>query len=422
MGNLLAERHNHFWHDYKVVVAAGTSAGIGLEALPPVRKAIGSGFETKTITLSCGKLTTGVTVAQWSSILMLRNLKSPETYFQAAFRVQSPWSIKNPNGDNPNEEEILKPVCFVFDFAPTRALRQLSEYGIGLSPNEPNPENAVKDLVSFLPVLAFDGANMMQIDAGGILDIAMAGTSATLLARKWESALLVNVDNDTLRRIMDNPEAMAAVERIEGWRSLGDNIIETIINKSEKVKELKNKAKDKDLSAKEKMELTAEEKEYKSNRKLVQAKLIKFATRIPAFMYLTDFRENTLRDVITKLEPDLFLAVRVLSPVRTFWKKATLINVECHPGRLVAGPEHLSRHWFDRACLASSRTTPDGRRPRTARSSKTSSAARRSSSTRATPITTGASTAGLASSPTMTRLPDCVRPCRYRWRGCAAIR
>lgn len=313
MANLLAEKHNVFWREYTVVVAAGASAGIGLDALPPVRKAIGSGFDTKTITLSCGKLTTGVTVAQWSSILMLRNLKSPETYFQAAFRVQSPWSIKNPNGDNPNEEEILKPVCFVFDFAPTRALRQLSEYGIGLSPNEPNPENAVKDLVSFLPVLAYDGANMTQIDAGGILDIAMAGTSATLLARKWESALLVNVDNATLRRIMDNPEAMAAVERIEGWRTLGDNIIETIINKSEKVKELKNKAKEGDLTSKEKKELSDEEKEYKSKRKLVQEKLIKFATRIPAFMYLTDFRENTLRDVITKLEPELFLAVTGLT-------------------------------------------------------------------------------------------------------------
>ena len=313
MANLLAEKHNTFWRDYQVVVAAGATAGIGLEALPPVRRAIGSGFETKTITLSCGKLTTGVTVPQWSSILMLRNLQSPETYFQAAFRVQSPWSIKNPHGDDPNEEEILKPVCFVFDFAPTRALRQLSEYGIGLSPNEPNPENAVKELVSFLPVLAYDGANMTQIDAGGILDIAMAGTSATLLARKWESALLVNVDNDTLRRIMENPEAMAAVERIEGWRALGDNIIETIINKSEKVKGLKNKAKDNDLSVKEKKELSAEEKEYKSKRRLVQEKLIKFATRIPAFMYLTDFRENTLQDVITKLEPDLFLAVTGLT-------------------------------------------------------------------------------------------------------------
>ena len=313
MANLLAEKQNIFWHDYDALVAAGVSAGIGLDALPPVRKAIGSGFDTKTITLSCGKLTTGITVPQWSSILMLRNLKSPETYFQAAFRVQSQWSIKNPNGDDPNEEEILKPVCFVFDFAPTRALRQISEYGIGLSPGEQNPESAVKDLVSFLPVLAYDGANMTQIDAGGILDIAMAGTSATLLARKWESALLVNVDNDTLRRILDNPEAMAAVERIEGWRALGDNIIETIVNKSESVKDLKDKAKDKDLSAKEKKQLTDEEKEYKSKRKLVQEKLIKFATRIPAFMYLTDFRENTLQDVITKIEPDLFQIVTGLT-------------------------------------------------------------------------------------------------------------
>ena len=313
MANLMAAKHNIFWHEYVRVVAAGTSAGIGLEALPPVREAIGSGFESKTITLSCGKLTTGVTVSQWSSILMLRNLKSPESYFQAAFRVQSPWSIQNPNGDNPNEEEILKPVCYVFDFAPTRALRQLSEYGLGLSPNEPNPENAVRDLVSFLPVLAYDGANMTQVDAGGILDIAMSGTSATLLARKWESALLVNVDNDTLRRVLENPKAIAAVERIEGWRSLGDNIIEMIINKSEKVRGLKNKAKKGDLTAKQEKQLTEEEKEYKTKRKLVQEKLIKFATRIPAFMYLTDFRENTLQDVITKLEPELFLAVTGLS-------------------------------------------------------------------------------------------------------------
>lgn len=313
MANLLTEQYNVFWHDYEVIVAAGTSAGIGLEALKPVRDAIGGGFETKTIVLSCGKLTTGVTVPQWSSILMLRNLKSPETYFQSAFRVQSPWSITNPNGDNPNEEEILKPVCFVFDFAPTRALRQLSEYGVKLSSNESNPENAVKELVSFLPVLAYDGSNMTQIDASGVLDIAMAGTSASLLARKWESALLVNVDNDTLRRVFDNPDAMAAVERIEGWRKLGDNIIETIINKNDKIKEIKEKSKKGELTSKEKKELTKEEKEYKSKRKLVQEKLIKFATRIPAFMYLTDFRENTLQDVITKLDQDLFLTVTGLT-------------------------------------------------------------------------------------------------------------
>ena len=312
MANLLEEKQNLFFQEYAVITVAGSGAGVGLAALPPVRMAIGNGFDTKTITLTCGKLTTGVTVPQWSSILMLRNLNSPETYFQAAFRVQSPWSIRNPNGDDPNEEEILKPVCFVFDFAPTRALRQIADYGIGLNPEVSNPEDAVKELVNFLPVLAFDGSNMTQVDAGGILDIAMAGTTGTLLARKWESALLVNVDNETLKRIMADQRAMDAIMNIEGFRALGSDIFETVVNKSEKVKDTK-KEKGDSITPGEKRELTDEEKEYKSKRKAIQDKLIKFATRIPAFMYLTDFRENTLKDVITKLEPELFKSVTGLT-------------------------------------------------------------------------------------------------------------
>ncbi|MFN5482454.1 MAG: hypothetical protein ACK49G_09970, partial [Brevundimonas sp.] len=314
MRNLLAEPQNRsFWGDYNVVMAAGPTAGLGLAAVGPVRAAIGEGYKTKTITLSCGKLTTGVTIKEWSSILMLRNLKSPETYFQAAFRAQSPWSIKNPDGDDPNREDIVKPVCFVFDFAPTRALRQVWQYGAGLSPGESNLEKAVADLVSFLPVLAYADGKMVAVNAGEILDIAMAGTSGTLLARKWESALLVNVDDATLRKVLADPEAMKVVERIEGWRALGDNVIETIIARSDAVKDLKKKARDGELSQKEKKQLTEEEKEYKSLRKKVQEKLIKFATRIPAFMYLTDFRENTLKDVITRIEPDLFQTVTGLT-------------------------------------------------------------------------------------------------------------
>ncbi len=312
MSNLLAEPQNTFWHDYKALTVAGPRAGIGLDALPPVRAAIADGHETKTITLSCGKLTTGVTVKQWSAILMLRNLNSPETYFQAAFRVQSPWSIPNPDGVDPNAEAVVKPVCFVFDFAPTRALRQLADYGMGLSPETPNPERAVEELVNFLPVLAYDGSNMTQVDAGAILDIAMSGTSATLLARKWESAILVNVDNATLRKIMGNEAAMNAVMNIEGFRALGSAIFETVVNKSEAVTQTKRE-RGEALSAADRKELTAEEKEYKSKRKQIQEKLIKFATRIPAFMYLTDYRENTLTDVITKLEPDLFKTVTGLT-------------------------------------------------------------------------------------------------------------
>lgn len=312
MENLLAEPQNAYWRDYRVVNVSKPGIGVGLAALPPVRSAIGAGFDTKTITLTVGKLTTGVTVPQWSAILMLRNLNAPETYFQAAFRVQSPWVIRNPNGDDPHEETIFKPVSFVFDFAPTRALRQISEYGRGLNPEAPNPEKAVEELVSFLPVLAYDGSNMTQVDAAGILDMAMAGTSATLLARKWESAVLVNVDNQTLKKIMGSDAAMNAVMNIEGFRALGSSVFETVVNKSEAVSKTK-KEKGDDITSNEKKELTAEEKEYKSKRKQIQEKLIKFATRIPAFMYLTDYREHTLKDVITKIEPELFRAVTGLT-------------------------------------------------------------------------------------------------------------
>ena len=306
MANLLKQRQNRFYHDYRVVVCAGTGAGIGLDALYPVQAAMADPLETKTITLTCGKLTTGVTVKPWTGIFMLRNLKSPETYFQAAFRVQSPWEVKNEEGSR----TIMKNECYVFDFALDRALRQISDYSCRLDINESNPEAKVGEFIKFLPVLAYDGSSMKEVDAQDILDIALAGTSATLLAKRWESALLVNVDNETLKRLLASPEAMKALMNIEGFRNL-NNDLTTIINKSEAVK--KAKKENPEPSAKEKKEISAEEKEMKSKRKQIQEKLIKFATRIPVFMYLTDYRERCLKDVITQLEPGLFKKVTGLS-------------------------------------------------------------------------------------------------------------
>ncbi len=303
MANLMRQRQNVFYHEYKINVCAGYGAGIGLQALGPVRKSMEEPLNSKSITLSCGKLTTGVTVKPWTGIFMLRNLQSPETYFQAAFRVQSPWEIDSGDGLT----EIIKHNCYVFDFALDRALRQIADYGTRLNINEPNREKAVGQFMNFLPVLAYDEGVMRSIDAGEVLDIALRGTSATMLAKRWESALLVNVDNDTLRRIIANQAAMDAIMRIEGFRSLGSSILETIINKSESVKKAKKEKEN--LTPPEKKELTQEEKEYKSLRKQVQEKLIKFATRIPIFMYLTDYREASLQDVITQLEPGLFKAV-----------------------------------------------------------------------------------------------------------------
>ena len=309
MANLLARPHNqkpNVYGGYRVVVAAGTKAGIGLDALEPVRRAMGDPLRTKTITLSCGKLTTGVTVRPWTGVFMLRNLKSPETYFQTAFRVQSPWTVTDENG----QTEIVKKVCYVFDFSLDRALRQIADYSCRLNVEESNPEKKVGDFINFLPVLAYDGSTMQQVDAQEILDIAMSGTSATLLAKRWESALLVNVDNKTLEALLNNPAALRALESIEGFRSLNKDIATIISN----AKELKKAKADGEKPTKaEAKALTEKEKEMKSKRKEIQEKLIKFATRVPIFMYLSDYRERSLKDVVSQLEPGLFRAVTGLN-------------------------------------------------------------------------------------------------------------
>lgn len=308
MANLLAQKQNIVTYgSYKVIVCAGTKAGIGLDALYPVQNAMGDPLKTKTITLTCGKLTTGVTVRPWTGIFMLRNLKSPESYFQAAFRVQSPWETIDERGN----KVVIKKECYIFDFALERALHQISDYSCRLKVDDTSPEQKVGEFIQFLPVLAFDGASMNKIDAQDILDMTYAGTSATLLAKRWQTALLVHVDNDTLKKLRDNPDAMAALMNIEGFRALNAEI-DTIINRSEKVKKLK-KEKGDDITPKEKKEMTEDEKAAKSLRKQVQEKLLKLAARIPAFMYLTDYREYTIKDVITQIEPELFKKVTGLN-------------------------------------------------------------------------------------------------------------
>jgi hypothetical protein len=309
-------------NNFSLIYAYGNECGVGVEALKFAKEFMNgehlnkykTPLETRTITLTCGKLTTGVTVPEWTGIFMLRNLKSPETYFQSAFRVQSPWVIKNIDGTHPNDETIIKNECYIFDFAPNRALKQIADCSCRLNVNEPDNEKKINEFINFLPVIAYDGYKMKSIDAGELLDIVLAGTTASLLARRWESALLVNVDDITLHKLINNKEAYEAVMKIKGFRRLGENFIETIINKSEEVKKAKKDLAEQDeVTPEQKKTLSQQEKEEKSKRKQVQEKLIKFATRIPIFMYLTDFREMSLRDVITKIDYALFQKVTGLT-------------------------------------------------------------------------------------------------------------
>ena len=304
MRNLLQEPQNSFFNDYKIIVAAGNQAGMGVDAIVPVKEAMASPdpLSTKSITLSCGKLTTGVTIKPWTGIFILRNLNSPETYFQAAFRVQSPWAIKNTEMSPSENTEVLKNECYVFDFSPNRALKQIADYSCRLSLDEDNPETKVQEFIKYMPILAYEDGKMFQMHAEAILDVSLSGTSASLLARRWESARLVNVDDDTLQRLLNCPEALEALKKIEGFRNLNADL-ENIINKGKAIKKQK-----KEGSKKTKHD-SDEEKEYKSLRKELQEKLIRFAARIPVFMYLTDYREKCLKDIILKLEPGLFKKV-----------------------------------------------------------------------------------------------------------------
>ena len=305
MARLLREPQNNFFNGYEIIVAAGTQAGIGAQALPPVLDAIGRGFDTKSITLSCGKLTTGVSVPQWCGMFMLRNTSSPETYFQTAFRVQTPWVTRNMDLTDPQGEEILKSKCYIFDFAPNRALKLITEYSSRLDlRDESKVEEKVQDFLHFLPVLSYDGFSMTPLDARELLNIAASGIGATMLARRWQSAQLVRVDNDTLARLLANPDILKALENIEAFRKmkLTENLTKVVSSEEALVKVEREK---KPLDATQKKERN-ENKGFKTE---LREKLLKFITRIPVFMYLTDFREESLEDVIRQLERGLFTRV-----------------------------------------------------------------------------------------------------------------
>ena len=229
MRDLLGKSHNMFFRDYHIVVAAGNEVGMGQEALAPVEQAITNvPQDAKSITLSCGKLMTGVTVPAWAGIFMLRELKSPETYFQAAFRVQSPWAYKQVNTAVGGEDEIVvKEHCYVLDFSPNRALRLIVEYATKLRPTtaaDRDEEAALAEFMEFLPVLAFDGSTMSKVSAGDVIDYLTKGISSSMLARRWNSPELITLDLKAMESILEDDELVKSLERIEMFRNISDDL------------------------------------------------------------------------------------------------------------------------------------------------------------------------------------------------------
>ncbi|MHC8965603.1 Eco57I restriction-modification methylase domain-containing protein [Priestia aryabhattai] len=188
--------------EYKIILAAGD--GISVENNPnleeegqdykkneksfdKVKKAISE--NKKTITLSVGQLTTGVTIPEWSAVLMLNNIKSPSLYFQAAFRAQNPYEFVQDG------RLYRKENAYIFDFAPERTLLLFDEFANNLSSGNSKTseerKKKIKKLLNFFPVIGEDDeGNMHELNATEVLTIPTHITSTEVVKRGFMSNLL----------------------------------------------------------------------------------------------------------------------------------------------------------------------------------------------------------------------------------------
>ena len=189
-------KNDPVFENYEIVLAAGNGKSsdddqiINEKALDRVRKAIKT--HDKTITLSVGQLTTGVTVPEWTAVLMLSNIKSPSLYMQAAFRAQNPWEFEVDGKIH------QKKTAYVFDFAPERTLMIYDEFANNLSPKTANGggtsedrKDNIRTLLNFFPVIAEDNeGKMIELDVNQVLTIPKTVKAQEVVRRGFMSNLL----------------------------------------------------------------------------------------------------------------------------------------------------------------------------------------------------------------------------------------
>jgi len=183
--------------DYEVVLAAGdgrnddADLGAAGKSLDSVRKAIDTAEQSggKTITLSVGQLTTGVTVPEWTAVIMLSNLSSPALYMQAAFRAQNPCAFER------NGSVFQKMNAYIFDFAPERTLTIFDAFANNLS-SRPSGDQSVRqdnirELLNFFPVIGEDSeGRMVELDAAQVLTFPQTFKAREVVRRGFLSNLL----------------------------------------------------------------------------------------------------------------------------------------------------------------------------------------------------------------------------------------
>ncbi len=276
-----------------------------------------------TITLTCKKFLTGVTIKQWDSILILNDIQSAESYFQAIFRIQSSWFDEQHN-------RILKPVGYVFDFAISRCLRTTYDYADALADQldqqdshklqiyRDNLKKVIDGLCKTLDIKQFYEGSLKSdlVTSRQIFEAVSSEGSKVALAKRITSDALVFFPS--LALLEKHPHLFDALKNVKGYRSqqagnLGDFIQ---IGKEAQRKKLE---KDKDRSS-QKIEEDNENFVKKEKDKKKQSKKKWYATQIKRlaicmadFVYMTKFREYKIDHVIETKDSDFFKVVTGIS-------------------------------------------------------------------------------------------------------------
>jgi superfamily II DNA or RNA helicase len=308
----LLENHSIF-KTYHIILAAGKNMKSGVDAVEPVLSAIDS--NKKTITLTVGKLTTGVSVPKWKAVMFLRDTESPENYFQTAFRAQTPFKDKATG--------YMKEKCYIFDFSPNRSLKLLTSYSEKLTTDShlTTSEERITEFIKYLPVLKVAGNTMVNMDARSVLTFDLSGIDAKGLGERFIERKNIAVTREVIDAINSSPETQdkckEIFEKIKMFKRFSgasdkemknsDVDIANLDVNNNKIKKLEGAETKTEKEEKEKKkEIDEAEKDLKSERDKVRELLKTLLSRVPIFMYLTDATEENLEQVLVETKKDLF--------------------------------------------------------------------------------------------------------------------
>jgi len=296
-----------FFKQHKIVCVAGNNLSEGNNALSLVENAIkectvSNSKYSKSITLSCGKLTTGVTIPKWDSVFMFDGTTSTEKYFQTIFRGQS------TNFADKKEE------CYVFDFNPTRTLSLIYDYAKN-SDKESNRsvQEKTKEFLDVVNILNYEDNEWVEIDVSDIMDIGTCGFSRQSISKNFRSNKLLNINSNTIS-LLDNlsPELQSIFDKLKERNFRKSNYSDTENNRDinsiikltdNEITKGKNTKTSNDES--ESTKKTNEEKQIENKRAKYILALKRIYESFPLFMYLSEYREHSLYDVQNTKDDDI---------------------------------------------------------------------------------------------------------------------